>query len=247
VISGGDGLSRGDAAAERIQKILSAHGIASRRDAEKMILEGRVTVNGLTARLGQSAQSGRDDIAVDGTSLSPVKEKVYIMLNKPRGYITTRSDERGRKTVMELVEGSGAKVYPVGRLDMYSEGLLLMTNDGQFANSVAHPSNNHAKTYELRVRGDAAGALELLRRPMEIDSRIVQAKSVSLVETTADGGDFRVTVGEGRNRQIRKMCALCGLRVLSLRRVSIGALEIGALEPGHWRYLTEEEIKSLNT
>jgi len=231
--------------AERIQKILSAHGVTSRRNAEKMILEGRVTINGAAARLGQSANSLTDDIAVDGVLLSPKKESVYIMLNKPRGFVTTMSDERGRKTVMSLVSGAGARVYPVGRLDMYSEGLLLMTNDGSFANTAAHPSNNHIKTYEINVRGDADGAVALLRRPMVIDSREIRAKSVDLIERSPDGGILRMAIGEGRNRQVRKMCEICRLKVISLKRVSIGALEIGDLKPGQWRHLTEDEKNSI--
>jgi len=228
---------------ERIQKILSAHGLVSRRGAEKLILEGRVTVNGSVAALGQSAEHGIDDIAVDGVSLTPKGEMVYIMLNKPRGYVTTKSDERGRKTVMDLVQ-CPAGAYPVGRLDINSEGLLLLTNDGHFAYNVAHPSHNHTKTYEMRVRGDAGKAARLLRRPMEIDSHEVCAVDVRLLEKKPDGGLIRITIAEGRNRQIRKMCGLCGLTVLSLKRVSIGDLGIGGLKPGEWRHLTEDEIKS---
>ena len=228
---------------DRIQKILSAHGLASRRGAEEMIREGRVTVNGHVAELGQSAEFGRDDIAVDGVSIAPEAGKVYIMLNKPPGYVTTASDERGRKTVMDLVK-TPERVYPVGRLDMYSEGLILMTNDGLFANSVAHPSNDHRKTYEIRVRGDAGKAAPMLRRPMEIDGHVVRAAEVTLLERAEGGGAVRVTVTEGRNRQLRKMCELCGLKVLSLKRVSIGSLGIGSLKPGEWRHLTEDERNS---
>jgi len=204
-----------------------------------MILEGRVTVNGIVASLGQSAEPERDDIAVDGISLIPKDEKVYIMLNKPRGYVTTMSDDRGRKTVMDLVK-SKSRVYPVGRLDMDSEGLLLLTNDGHFANAVAHPSNNHAKTYEVSFHGETS-SVSLLRRPMEIDSYEVCAAQVKLLERTERGGLLSLTITEGRNRQIRKMCELCGLKVLSLKRVSIGDLKIGVLKPGEWRNLTDDE------
>ena len=226
---------------ERIQKILSAHGAASRREAEKMIEDGRITVNGIAARLGQRAEFGRDEIAVDGVPLRPGDGPVYIMLNKPRGYVTTVKDERGRKTVTELVSGAGIKVYPVGRLDMDSEGLLLMTNDGEFANAVMHPSFNKAKTYEVHVSGEIDRVLELLRRPMEIDSHVVSADRAELIKRTADVGVLHITIHEGRNRQIRKMCALCGLKIRLLRRVSIGPLELGTLKIGQWRYLTEEE------
>jgi len=230
---------------ERLQKILSAHGAASRREAERLILSGQVTVNGETAKIGQSARYGVDEIAVRGAPIGPAAEPVYIMLNKPAGYITTMRDDRGRRTVMDLVKDAGAKVYPVGRLDMDTEGLLLLTNDGQFANAVAHPSFNKAKTYEARVRGDAAGAAVLLRAPIEVDSRIVRAGSVKLAGRTAGGGVLLITINEGRNRQLRKMCAACGLEVLSLKRLSIGPLELGALKTGKWRRLTDEERRSL--
>ena len=229
----------------RIQKIISAHGVASRREAERMILDGRVTVNGMPATIGQSARFGSDEIAVDGVPLAPAGKLLYIMLNKPRGYITTANDDRGRKTVMELVAGVGARLYPVGRLDMDTEGLLLMTNDGRFANVVAHPSYNKTKTYEARVRGDATAAVEALRRPMEVDSHIVKAVSVQMVEEAGDGGVLRITINEGRNRQLRKMCDQCGLEVRSLKRLSIASLELGVLKTGEWRHLTSAERKSL--
>ena len=231
--------------AQRLQKILSAHGVASRREAERLIESGRVTVNGQTATLGQSAELGRDEIAVDGVPISPRGKLVYIMLNKPPGYVTTVRDEQGRRTVMNLVKGVNARLYPVGRLDMYSEGLLLMTNDGQFANAVAHPSNNKKKVYEIQIGGGAAEAAVLLRRPMQIDSCLVRAANVEVLHEADDGGLLKITVNEGRNRQIRKMCALCGIKVLSLKRVSIGAVRLGPLAPGKWRHLTKEEINSL--
>ena len=229
----------------RIQKILSAHGVASRREAERMIQDGRVSVNGIPAALGQSALPGTDIIAVDGIPLSRKDDLVYIALNKPRGYVTTVSDERGRQTVISLVSGAGVRVYPVGRLDMDTEGLLLLTNDGQFANAVAHPSSCITKTYEAHVRGDVTGAAVLMRSSMEIDSRMIRAVSVELVEKTGSGGILRITVDEGRNRQIRKMCALCGLEIRLLRRISIGSVTLGLLETGKWRYLTENERNSL--
>ena len=231
---------------ERIQKILSAHGIASRREAEKMIMDGRVTIGGVPARLGQSAQFGIDDIAVDNVPLTTSISPIYIMLNKPVGYIATMNDERGRKTVVELVSGVSARVYPIGRLDMDSEGLLLMTNDGAFANLVAHPSNNITKTYEVTVEGNAAGAVAMLRRPMQIDGHSICAISVEYGARPGNGGILTITISEGRNRQIRKMCALCGLKVRSLKRISIGSVELGALHTGQWRYLTQDEVRSLS-
>ena len=226
---------------ERLQKIISAHGVASRRYAEKLISEGRVYVNGVRAVIGQSADFEIDEIVVDGNPLRPIGELVYIMLNKPCGYLTTACDDRGRKTVMELVEDAGVRVYPVGRLDLDSEGLLLLTNDGAFANVAAHPRFNKLKTYEITVRGDAQLAVLKLSRPMLIDSHQVRAKSVGLIRKTHDGGVLSVTIGEGRNRQIRKMCAGSGLEVLSLIRVSLGRLELGSLESGKWRHLTSAE------
>ena len=231
---------------ERIHKILSEYGVASRRESERMIRTGRVTVNGAPAIIGQSARAGYDEIAVDGYPLTQKARLVYLMLNKPRGYVTTMSDDRGRKTVASLVGDAGVRVYPVGRLDMDSEGLLLMTNDGQFANVVAHPSYGKVKTYEIHVRGDAAKALHKLSRPMEIDSHMVQADSVELTGSTANGGVLLVGLNEGRNRQLRKMCAGCGLEVLSLKRLSIGSVKLGDLKIGGWRMLAEEERNSLH-
>ena len=225
---------------ERIQKIISAHGVCSRREAEKMILSGRVTVNGETASIGQSAAP--EDIAIDGIPLKPRETPVYIMLNKPRGYITTMDDEMGRKTVRHLVSDAGDRVYPAGRLDMESEGLLIMTNDGRFANAVTHPSYNKAKTYEVSVRGDIERAEQLLSSPMEIDSYMIRPARVKVLKRSPGGGLLSITIHEGRNRQIRKMCAQCGYNVESLKRVAIGALELGSLKPGQWRRLTDEEI-----
>jgi len=167
------------------------------------------------------------------------------MLNKPRGFVTTVSDEHGRKTVIDLVAGLGMRVYPVGRLDMNSEGLLLMTNDGQFANTVAHPSYNKTKTYEVQVRGDAQKASVLMRQPMKIDSLEVRAVSVKLSKQAEDGGVLLISISEGRNRQLRRMCRQCGLEVVALKRVSIGSLKLGSLKVGRWRYLTKKELKSL--
>ena len=232
---------------ERLQKILSAHGVISRRGAEQMIKDRRVSVNGVTAELGQRALAGRDMIEVDGAPLEPRREKIYIMLNKPRGYITTANDERGRKTVMELVADAGAKVYPVGRLDMDSEGLLLLTNDGDFAETVAHPSHNKLKTYEVYVRGKVKEAADLLRSPMMIGSHTVRADSVDIVKGSVSSALLRITIHEGRNRQIRKMCANCRLEVESLRRVAVGSLELGPLDPGKWRHLTNTEVRLLLT
>jgi len=230
---------------ERLQKILSAYGITSRRASETLILEGRVSVNGVTATLGQSARPYIDEITVDGVLVEGNAEHVYIMLNKPGGYLTTLRDDRGRKTVMELVADLGVRVYPVGRLDYNSEGLLLFTNDGRFANAVSHPSGGKKKTYEVIIRGDAVKAAKLLSKPVSVDGHLLQAVNVLLVLESADGGVLEITIVEGKNRQIRKMCAACGVRVKALKRISVGSVELGSLETGKWRFLTEEEVRSL--
>jgi len=230
---------------ERLQKILSAYGITSRRAAETLILEGRVCVNGVTATLGQSASPYIDEITVDGVLVAGNAEHVYIMLNKPVGYLTTARDDRGRKTVMELIADLGVRVYPVGRLDYNSEGLLLFTNDGHFANAVSHPSRGKIKTYEVLVRGDAVKAAKLLSEPVRVDGHLLQAVNALVILESADGGVLEITIAEGKNRQIRKMCAACGVSVRALKRVSIGAVELDSLETGKWRFLTKEEVRLL--
>ena len=173
---------------ERLQKIISAAGLMSRRAAEECISAGRVSVNGVTAALGDKADPDTDSILVDGAPLPSGSEKVYIMLNKPKGYVTTMKDEKGRKNVSELVKGCGVRVYPVGRLDMYSEGLLLMTNDGDFANRMMHPSHNVSKTYHTWVQGQDIGpAMECLRQPMELDGYVTHPAEVELVELIPGG------------------------------------------------------------
>ena len=230
---------------ERLQKILSTYGVASRRTSEALLAEGRVRVNGETASVGQSADPVTDCIEVDGQPLSLDVHKTYIMLNKPRGYVTTLSDEKGRKNVAELVEDCQTRVWPVGRLDLNSEGLLIMTNDGDLTNRLTHPSFEKPKTYLVRVRGEMTGAVETLSGAMTIDGAELRPAEVSLLRRTQDGALLSVTIREGKNRQVRKMCALAGLEVLSLRRVAEGGLELGALRPGRWRYLTDSEVSLL--
>ena len=229
---------------QRLQKILSAFGVASRREAERLIQDGRVCVNDSVAVLGQSALCGVDRITVDGVPLACKEQFVYIMMNKPRGYLTTMTDDRGRSTVMELLQDINIRVYPIGRLDLNTEGLLLFTNDGEFANSVAHPSFNKTKTYQVRVRGNASEAVQLLTKPIEVDGRMVRAVKAELISESAKGGVLEITINEGRNRQIRKMCAQTGVVVLKLKRISIGELKLGTLETGKWRYLTTKEVKA---
>lgn len=231
--------------AERLQKIIAAAGLMSRRAAEECIASGRVSVNGRIAHIGESAEADTDLILVDGEPLPQKTESVYIMLNKPKGYVTTLSDEKGRRNVTELVRGLG-RIYPVGRLDMYSEGLLIMTNDGEFANKLMHPSNNVKKTYRTWVQGEDVGlAVEYLRGEIDIGDCIVQAVNVDIEELIPGGAVLLITIGEGRNRQVRKMCQACELRVTRLVRIREGALELGELKSGKWRYLTAEEIKSI--
>lgn len=231
--------------AERLQKIISASGLMSRRAAEECISAGRVTVNGKKAMLGDKAEINSDIILLDGKKLPSVGEKIYIILNKPKGYVTTMSDEKGRRDVTELVK-IPQRVYPVGRLDMYSEGLLIMTNDGDFANKLMHPSHNITKTYRTWVQGEDVGeAAEYLRGELEIDGCIVQAESVEFESLFPGGAVLLISIGEGRNRQVRKMCACCGLKVTRLMRISEGPLELGDLKPGKWRKLTDEEIASI--
>lgn len=226
---------------ERLQKILSARGVASRRAAEKIIEEGRVMVNGIVAQLGQTADPEIDEILLDGRPLPSGGEAVYIMLHKPRGYVTTLSDEKGRKTVAELVADCGVRVYPIGRLDMDSEGLLLFTNDGEFANQLMHPKHEVQKTYLTWVEGFSEAVLTRLKQPIALDGYTIRAPKVWVVKP----GLLEITIHEGRNRQVRRMCDAAGMRVTRLKRIREGNLSLGDLPLGKWRYLTEEEVKQL--
>lgn len=231
---------------ERLQKIISASGLMSRRAAEELIAAGKVSINGVTAALGDKAEAGVDKILVDGKALPSAGEKLYIMLNKPRGYVTTLSDEKGRKNVTELIKELGTRLYPVGRLDMYSEGLLLMTNDGDFANRLMHPSHEIDKCYHTWVKGEDMGwAVELLRCPMEIDGYVTSPAEVDILELKGEEALLAITIHEGRNRQVRKMCEAAGLKVTRLMRVSEGGVELGTLKSGKWRRLTEKELDML--
>lgn len=230
---------------ERLQKILSARGVASRRKAEEWILSGRLQVNGRIAQLGETADPGVDEILLDGSPLPSEQANVYIMLNKPRGYVTTLSDEKGRQSVAQLVADCGVRVYPVGRLDMDSEGLLLLTNDGEFANRLMHPKHEVEKTYEVSVKGYHAAATVLLGRPIELDGYPIRPPQVKLVRAEGDRAKYLVTIHEGRNRQVRRMCEAAGMLVLRLRRIREGCLQLGNLPLGKWRNLTDEEVAGL--
>ena len=230
---------------ERLQKILSARGVASRRAAEEMIKAGRVRVNGVAAVLGDSADPEKDEILLDGSALPSPQENVYIMLNKPRGFVTTLSDEKGRKNVAQLVADCAVRVYPVGRLDMDSEGLLLLTNDGAFANALMHPKHQVDKTYEVWVVGNHPGVPALLRRPIDLDGYRIKPPQVKLLRQDCDKAKYLVTIHEGRNRQIRRMCEAAGVQVTRLRRIGEGSLKLGDLPLGKWRHLTREEAEAL--
>ena len=227
---------------ERIQKILAARGVASRRAAEELIRAGRITCNSVVCKLGDVADPEIDLLLIDGKPI-PKKEKlVYIMLHKPRGFVTTMADEKGRKDVSSLVEDCPVRVYPIGRLDMDSEGLLLMTNDGEFAHHMMHPSHMIDKTYCVTVKKYSAENLESLKRPIVLDGYQIKSPEVHLVDCRGDTAQLLVTIHEGRNRQVRRMCAEAGMQVLRLKRISEGKLTLGSLEKGKWRYLTEAEI-----
>ena len=229
--------------------MIADSGYCSRRKAEALISGGRVKLNGHPVKLGDKC-SFRDIITVDGERISMPKKKkfIYIMLNKPRGYVTTVSDEMDRKCVMDLLDGVEDRVYPVGRLDRNSEGLLLFTNDGEFANDIMHPSRHISKTYRVTVRPDVTEQqLVDLQNGIEIDGKMTLPANVVVKEKQQGRVVLLITIKEGRNRQIRKMCEAVGLEVARLRRISIGPLKLGMLKPGTWRELSAEELRAIRT
>ncbi|WP_352416081.1 pseudouridine synthase [Oscillibacter ruminantium] len=230
---------------ERLQKLLSAAGLCSRRTAEDWLTAGRVRVNGRTAQIGDRADPDRDDVQVDGVPLRKKENKTYILLNKPRGYVTTLSDEKGRPTVAELVRDAGTRVFPVGRLDMDSEGLLLLTNDGELMQRLIHPSFQIDKTYQVDVNGFQADSAVKLSSITELDGEAIHQATVEVISKAADRARLSVVIHEGKNRQIRRMCAACGLTVRRLRRVREHTLELGDLPVGKWRHLTAAELTAL--
>ena len=233
----------------RIHKLLSDQGVASRRGAERLIEEGRVTVNGRPAVIGQDVNPARDIVHIDGERIAFVKKaaRYYILLNKPRGYVTTLSDELGRRCVAELLSDLPARVYPIGRLDKDSEGLLLLTNDGDFANFIMHPKNHVSKTYRVTVRPDISEEqLVTLSTGVTLDDGSVTAPAQVQVESQEPGRVvLRMTIYEGKNRQIRRMREAVSLEVARLRRVSIGPIKLGMVQPGKWRELTPQEVGAL--
>jgi pseudouridine synthase len=233
----------------RLQKIISQAGIVSRRAAEKLIAEGRVTVNGETvSEMGTKADPARDDIRVDGRRIKSVARLRYILLYKPAGFVTTRSDPERRRTVIDLLVGVREYVYPVGRLDYDTEGLLLLTNDGDLAAKLTHPRHGVERTYEARVAGmPDTDAIDRLRRGIPLDGRRTLPADVSLLNKgrTDREGVLAITIREGRNRQVRRMCEAVGHPVRKLIRVGIGPLSDRGLKPGSWRELTPQELRLL--
>ena len=227
---------------ERVQKLIAAGGLCSRRTAEAWIEAGRVTVNGHRIALGDRADPDTDIIAVDGRAVNARARKVYLMLHKPRGFVTTLSDERGRRTAAELVRGCGTRVYPVGRLDRDSEGLLLFTNDGALAQHLLHPSHQVDKVYEVTVTGGLTGAASRLAAVDELDGAAIVPAQVRELSRTGEKAVLEVIIHQGKKRQIRRMCARVGLEVARLKRVAEDGLALGDLPCGRWRYLTGEEL-----
>ena len=230
----------------RLQKFLSESGIASRRKSEELISAGKVKVNGHIASIGDKVDAKRDKVTVKGKRVVPQNKKVYIMLNKPRGYVTTLKDEFDRKTVNDLVKDVGVKVFPVGRLDRDSEGLLFLTNDGEFANGITHPSRNVNKTYSVTVKGTAEDEqIEKMSAGIVIEGRKTLPCEVFVTERKPDRTFLKFIISEGRNRQIRKMCEAVGLQVLRLKRLEIAGVKLGGLKLGAWRELNEREMSRL--
>ena len=231
---------------ERLQKLIAAAGLCSRRTAEQWIRDGRVTVNGAVAELGRQADPERDRIAVDGAAVHLPERKRYLMLNKPRGYVCTLSDEQGRPTVAELVEDCGARVFPVGRLDLDSEGLLLLTNDGEWMQRILHPRYEIDKVYHVTVVGAVDNAAQALGALRDLDGEEIRPAQVRFLRKGTETAELSIVIHEGKNRQIRRMCARVGLHVKRLRRVQEHTVKLGTLKPGEWRELRAEEIRAFD-
>ncbi|WP_455484367.1 pseudouridine synthase [Eubacterium sp.] len=232
----------------RLQKFMAEQGVASRRKSEDLIRAGKVKVNGHVAEIGMKINPRKDLVTVGKQKLTNVKNRkmVYIMLNKPRGYVTTVSDELGRKTVMDLLPNFGCRIYPVGRLDKDSEGLLLLTNDGSFTNCMTHPSHEYAKVYRVTVRPAVNDEILFnLRNGIEIDGRKTAPCEVTVLTEEENRVVLEFILHEGRNRQIRKMCESQGLEVARLKRISIGPIKLGMLKQGDYKELSEQDVKKL--
>lgn len=234
----------------RVQKIIADAGISSRRKAEELIERGAVTVNGKRVKLGDKADPYKDKINVAGRDITLRRDakKYYIMLHKPRGFITTMNDEGGRKCVAELVDDVPARLFPVGRLDRESEGLLLMTNDGDFANMISHPSTHFAKTYRVTVHPRITeDQLTKITTGVVLEGRMSTPASVRVIKSEQNRTVLEIVLEEGRNRQIRKMCEAVGLETARLKRIAVGPVRLGMLQPGKWRELSSEELKSIDS
>lgn len=230
----------------RLQKYMADCGVASRRKAEEMIAVGRVKVNGQIASIGDKINPKRDSVTVNGKKLTKDKNYIYLMLNKPRGFVTTMSDEMDRKCVAQLVADVGKRVYPVGRLDRDSEGLLLFTNDGEFANAMTHPSRHIAKVYRVSVKpAITEEQINILTSSFMIDGRKTMPADVRVLSKEEDRSSLEITLFEGRNRQIRRLCEEAGLETVRLKRMSMGQLKLGGLKVGEYRYLTNDEVSLL--
>jgi len=230
----------------RLQKYLSECGIASRRKSEELIAQGKVKVNGKLAKIGDKVNPKKDEILVSGKKVTRNNNKIYILLHKPRGFVTTMDDEMGRSCVAQLVKDAGARVYPVGRLDRQSEGMLLMTNDGEFANALTHPTKHVPKTYRVTIRPSITEEqIKILSTGIEIDGRMTAPCEVHIISREEGRVVLEIILYEGRNRQIRKMCEKLELEVARLKRTAIGSIKLGMLPQGQWRNLTEEEVHKL--
>ncbi len=230
----------------RLQKMLADAGVASRRESEELILRGSVKVNGVVAQIGDKVDIKKDKVMVNGKRIIVPKKNVYIMLHKPRGYVSTMEDELGRKSLKDLVSDIPERVYPVGRLDRDSEGLIIMTNDGEFTNTIIHPSKHVPKTYRVTVRPDVTEEqLAQFNIGMDIDGYKTKPADAFVISKKPGRVVLEIVLYEGRNRQIRNMCEKLGLEVARLKRVAIGSVKLGMLQPGKWRMLTDEEVKKL--
>ncbi|HMK42513.1 MAG TPA: pseudouridine synthase [Dissulfurispiraceae bacterium] len=231
---------------ERIQKIIAQAGIASRRAAEDLIREGRVTVNGRPAVIGMKADPLQDHVKVDGKLITGRQPKVYYLFYKPRGVVTSMADPEGRPTVLDFFSGMGLRIYPVGRLDYDSEGILLVTNDGDFANAILHPAGEVVKTYAAKVRGDITDEqLERLRKGLRLEDGMTAPAKVRRIKAAESNSWVQIAIHEGRNRQVRRMFEKVGHPVLRLKRISVGDFSVGRLKPGEYRELSPAEVKSV--
>ncbi len=230
----------------RLQKFISAAGVTSRRKAEELILQGKIKVNGRPAVLGQKIDPKRDKVTVSGKRVIDNSQKMYIMLHKPRGFVTTLNDEQGRRCVADLVADAGVRLFPVGRLDRNSEGLLFMTNDGEFANIITHPSRHVVKIYRVTVKGKVSEEqIDKMSMGLAIDGRKTLPCDITVLQAEENRTVLRFELCEGRNREIRKLCEAVGLNVIRLKRTEIAGVKLGMLPQGRWRELNEKELHRL--